>query len=62
MPINLKMNKNGKNLRKIEITNTDSRSNRKYEQSLVQVFPQIIQEGQTVLQVISHEHWENRLF
>lgn len=33
------MNKNGKNLRKIAITNIDSRSNRKYEQSLVQVFP-----------------------
>lgn len=42
------MNKNYKNLGKIEMTNTDSRSNRKYEQSLVQVFPQIKEEGQTV--------------
>lgn len=29
------MDKNGKSFRKIEITKTDSRSNRKYEQSVV---------------------------
>lgn len=40
MPTNLKMDKNGKILRKPEITKSDSRSKRKYEQSIVKNLPQ----------------------
>lgn len=49
------MDKNGKILRKIEITKSGSRSNRKYEQSL-KIFPKTIHQDQTVLLVISSKH------